>query len=309
MASPIVLWMSVAGVVTLALGAIAARKEVIAARGLDKLIALAFVFYAAPLAVFGAEHLTDAADIVQLIPAWMPARLFFAYFVGVALLAAALAISLRKYLRLTASLLALMFFLFVAMMHIPGVLQNPHDRFSWAVAFRDLSFGCGALALVGAMMPGSSPGRDNAPITIARIFIAITMIVYAVEHFLHPNYVVGLPLQKTTPAWMPLPHLWAYVTGAALLVAGVAILTNRYTRAAALWAGLWIVLVTFCFYGPILAAARGAGEIIVGLNYVFDTMLFAGTVLLLAGAVSATVPGLEQQDNCSTGRLSSIPGS
>jgi hypothetical protein len=114
------------------------------------------------------------------------------------------------------------------------------------------------------------------------------MIVYGVEHFLHPNYVVGLPLQKMTPAWMPLPHLWAYVTGAVLLVAGVAILINRHTRDAAIWAGLWIVLVTFCFYGPILAVARGAGEIIVGLNYVFDTMLFGGTILLLAGAVSAT---------------------
>lgn len=309
MASPIVLWMSVAGVASLALGVVAARKGFAAARGIDKLIVLAFVFYAAPLAVFGAEHLTDANDIMQIIPAWMPARLFWAYFVGVALIAAALSLSVKRYLRLTSALLALMFFLFVAMMHIPGVVANPHDRFSWAVAFRDLSFGCGALALVGAMMPRSSPGRDNAPITIARIFIAITMIVYGVEHFLHPNYVVGLPLQKTMPAWMPLPYLWAYVTGAVLLVAGVAILINRYTRDAAIWAGLWIVMVTFCFYGPILAVARGAGEIIVGLNYVFDTMLFGGAILLLAGAVSATFPGLEQQDNWSTERLASIPGS
>ena len=53
------------------------------------------------------------------------------------------------------------------------------------------------------------------------------------------------------------------------------------------------MLVTFCFYGPILAVARGTGELIVGLNYVYDTMLFGGTILLLAGAVSAEFPGLE----------------
>ena len=111
MASPAVVWPGVAGFVCLALGAIVARKDVAAAHGLDKLLALACVFYAAPLAAFGVEHLTDAGDIAQLIPSWMPAHLFWAYFVGVALLAAALSLSLGKYLRLTGVLLAVMFFL------------------------------------------------------------------------------------------------------------------------------------------------------------------------------------------------------
>ncbi len=290
MASPIVLWMSVAGVVSLVLGILVARKDVAAGHGVDKLIALAFVFYAAPLAVFGAEHLTDAADIVQLIPTWMFARMFWAYFVGVALIAAGLAISLKKCLRLAGSMLALMFFLFVAMMHIPGVVTNPHDRFGLAVAFRDLSFGAGGLALAGAMTPGesSSRGRLNLAISIARIFIAVTLIVYATEHFLRPGSAPGVPLQKITPAWVPLPHFWSYLTGVIEVIAGVAILANRYTRDAAGLAGLWIVLLTLLLYVPILAMARSAGDIVVGLNYVFDTLLYAGELLLLAMAVSPT---------------------
>jgi uncharacterized membrane protein len=288
MASPLVLGTGFAGFTCLILALIVYRKDVAAAQGLDKLVALACVFYAAPLAAFGAEHLTDAADIVQLIPTWIPARVFWAYFVGVALIAAALSLSVKKYVRRTASCLALMFFLFVLLMHIPGAAHNPHDRFGWAVALRDLSFGCGALALAGSMMPRSIPGRGNASITVARIFIAITMIVYAIEHFLHPGFVVGLPLQKTTPAWMPLPHAWAYITAAILLTTGIAILINSFTHDAALWAGLWIMLVTLCFYLPILIVARGTGPLIVGLNYVYDTMLFGGTLLLLAKATSAT---------------------
>lgn len=286
MGSPIVLWMSVAGLVSLSLGAMVARRDVAAAGGLDKLIALGFVFYAAPLAVFGAEHLTDAADIVQLIPSWMFARVFWAYFVGVALIAAGLALSVKKCLRLTGSLLALMFFLFVVMMHIPGALAQPGDRFSWAVAFRDLSFGAGALALAGAMAPRGDPDRQNAPIIVARIIIGLTMIVYAVEQFLHPAYAPGVPLKKLMPTWVPLPHLWAYLTGLILLAAGIAILMNRYTRDAAAVAGLWIVLLTLLLYVPILALARGAGESVVGLNYVFDTLLYGGELLLLAMAVS-----------------------
>jgi uncharacterized membrane protein len=288
MVSPIVLWMYVAGVITLVLGTIVARKDVAAARGFDKLIALAFVFYAAPLAAFGAEHLTDAADIVQLIPTWMFARVFWAYFVGIALIAAGLALSLKKCLRLTGSLLALMFFLFVVMMHIPGVVGNPHDRFALAVAFRDLSFGAGALALAGAMMPGpsSSRGHLNAAITIARIFIAVTLIVYGAEHFLHPGSAPGVPLRKMTPAWVPVPYLWSCLTGLLEVIAGAAILINRYTRDAAVLAGLWIVLLTMFLYLPLLAMARGTGAIVVGLNFVFDTLLYGGELLLLAMAVS-----------------------
>ena len=293
MASPIVLWMSVAGVVSLALGVIVARRDLVAARGFDKLIALAFVFYAAPLAVFGAEHLTDANDIVQLIPTWMFARLFWAYFVGVALIAAGLAISAKRYLRLTGSLTALMFFLFVLMMHIPGVAEHPRDRFFWAILFRDSSFGAGALALAGAMTPGSSSdrGRGNLAVTVARVIIGIGMIAYGVEHFLHPGSAPGVPLEKLTPAWVPLPHLWAYLTGAIEVIAGVAILINRYTRDAAALAGLWIVLLTLFLYVPLLAMARSTAGIVEGMNYVFDTLLYGGAVLLLAMAVS---PGWRQ---------------
>jgi len=286
MASPIVLWMSVAGIVVLALGFFTAARDVASARGLDKLIALAFVFYAAPLAVFGAEHLTDAADIVQLIPTWMFARLFWAYFVGVALIAAGLALSLKKFLQLTGWLLALMFFLFVVMMHVPGALAQSGDRFVWAVAFRDLSFGAGALALAGAMMPRPNPDRQNTPIIIARVVIGATMIFYGIENFLHATYAPGVPLKKLTPPWVPLPHFWAYFTGVLLVLAGLAILLNRYTRDAAVLAGFWIVLLTVLLYVPILAMSRGTGPLVVGLNYVFDTLLYGGELLLLAMATS-----------------------
>ncbi len=282
MASPMVVGMSVAGVVFLTMGGIVAARDVADAEGLDKLIALACVFFAAPLGVFGMEHLTDASEIAQLVPSWMPGHMFWAYFVGVALVAAALSLSLKRHLRLTGMLVALMFFLFVLMMHIPGVAEHPRDRFFWAIAFRDLTFGSGALALAAAMTPGASRTRDQAAVTVARVFIGVALVVYGVEHFLHPGFAPGVPLAKVMPAWVPLPHLWAYLTGAVLLIAGVAILINRYTRDAAVWAGLVMVLLTVFLYVPILATARSAGDIVVGLNYVFDTLMFGGAILLLA---------------------------
>ena len=286
MGSPIVFWMYVAGVVCLGVSGFVARKDVAAAHGLDKLTALALVFFAAPLAVFGAEHLTDAHDIMQLIPVWMPGRLFWAYFVGVALIAASVSLSLKRYLLLTGLMVALMFFLFVLMMHIPGVAANPHDRFSWAVAFRDLSFGAGALALAGAMTPSLSSNRGNLAYALARIFIGVTLVVYGVEHFLHPLSAPGVPLEKMMPAWVPLPYLWAYLTGAIEVVAGAALLINRYVREAAISAGGVMVFWTLFLYVPLLAMARSVPGIVEGLNYVFDTLLFGGTVLLLSPRLS-----------------------
>jgi len=44
------------------------------------------------------------------------------------------------------------------------------------------------------------------------------------------------------------------------------------------------MLLTALIYAPILATAVQSSEMIEGMNYVADTLLFAGTVVLLAGA-------------------------
>jgi hypothetical protein len=80
--------------------------------------------------------------------------LFWTYFVGVALIAGALSISMKQKAGWSAPLVALMLFLFVVLMHLPNVVSDPKDRIAWAVLFRDLSFSGGALALAGTAAHG-----------------------------------------------------------------------------------------------------------------------------------------------------------
>jgi hypothetical protein len=93
------------------------------------------------------------------------------------------------------------------------------------------------------------------------------------------------------PAWIP-GHLFiSYLTGAILSVAGVSILLNKKTRMAATYLGTWIVLLVVFIYGPILIAALAdpsTGAKIEGINYFFDTLLFAGAILALASATPRT---------------------
>src|ERR1700675_2890418 len=198
-------WMCFAGLIYLVAGVFLLRKEISAARGWDKLITLGCVFIAVPLAVFAAEHFGGARFIQTMVPSWMPAHLFCAYFVGCALLAAATSLTVRKFVRLSSTLLALMFSLFVCMIYLPSVFTHPKNRFAWIYALRDLSFAAGAWALAGLHSRASSPLAAKGMILFGRIVIAIAAIFYAVEHFLHPEFTAGVPLELMTPSWVPFP--------------------------------------------------------------------------------------------------------
>jgi uncharacterized membrane protein len=278
--SRLVFWPWLAGVTVLVIGLAAMRREFSTARRLDKLIVLGRPFFASSLAVFGAEHFTAAKAVMQFVPPWMPARLFWAYFVGVALLAAAISIVLMQYVRLSALLLGVMFFLFVSLIHLPNVAANPRDRIMWAIALRDLAFGGGAVALAANQMKDGIGRRWL--ITVACVCIGVPAIFFGVEHFLHPEFAPGVPLGKVTPTWIPFPSVWGYLTGAVLLAAGAAILVRKQARAAATWIGVVVTLLVLFIYLPILARATQISQVLEAVNYVADTLLFAGTALLLA---------------------------
>jgi hypothetical protein len=105
-------WMGFAGLIYLVAGVFILRKEISAARGWDELITLGCVFIAVPLAVFAPEYFRGPRFIQNMVPSWMPGHLFWPYFVGCALLAAATSLTVRKFVRLLSTLLRLMFFLF-----------------------------------------------------------------------------------------------------------------------------------------------------------------------------------------------------
>jgi uncharacterized membrane protein YphA (DoxX/SURF4 family) len=282
-------WICVAGVVILVIGFVAARRELQAAVGLDKLVAVGRVLYAAPLAAFGAEHLVLGRVIIGAVPVWMPARLFWVYFVGVALIAAALSLVLWIRVRLTATLLAIMFLLFVLMLHVPNAVAVMHDRIIWNVALRDLSFGAGALALAGSLGSGLRERGNNVLVWVGRVIVAVVLMVYGVELILYPQFAPGVPLAKLTPPWVPGPHVWALLTGLVCIGGGAAILIRRYGRAGAAVVGLVMTLLTLFLYLPILLMASGVPAVLEGANYVWDTLLFAGAVLLVAAAMPRVV--------------------
>ena len=267
----------------MSIGLFARRRKIASAAGIEKLVAAGPVFFAAPLAVFGAEHLVGAHFLMQMVPAWIPGRLFWAYFVGVALMAGAISFTLGRQVRLSGTLLGVMFFLFVELVHLPHATAHPQDRFAWIVVLRDFAFGLGAWAYAGSQEWNGQ--RWNWMVRLGRFGIGTTLLLFAMEHFLHPTFAPGVPLEKITPAWIPVPSLWGYLTGVILLAGGVVIVATKRAHLGAALVGMLMVVLTIVIYLPLLIAAKQGSEINEAVNYIGDTLLFGGTLLVLAEAL------------------------
>ncbi len=300
--SPGVFWPYFFGAAILIVGLVMLpRDEVRQARGLDKLVPIGPLFFAIPMAIFGADHLVAAKFVAMLVPSWIPGHLFWAYFVGVALIAAALSLVTRIQWRLAALLLGVMIFLFVLLIHIPACFSVPYDKVHLTIALRDLALSAGALALAAsqtqqsrAQGPSGRFPQALAPKLIAatRFLIAIPIAIYGIDHFLYPTFAPGIPQENgttfvTMPAWIPGHLFWAYLTGTIFLACAIGIISGKYARSAATVLGLTAMVLILFVYVPLTVAK--ASNIANGLNYLAIHFALAGTALLLAGALPVTV--------------------
>ena len=279
--------MCAAGIIVFLVGLWSVKTDIVKARGLEKIVALAYLCVAIPLAVFGALHLFAPQFILPIVPPYMPWRMFWVYFIGCALIAAALSIATKLGVRWSGLLFGAMMFLFVAMIHFPGALREPHNRIIWTIVFREMSFGGAGWILSGNAKQAWRGRTKKTLIVVGRVLIAVAALFFGIEHFLHPTGLPGVPLVKEMPAWVPGRVGIDYATGAALLVAGVSILLYRKTRIVATCVGGWILLLVLVIYGPVLISALsapGIGGQVEAINYFADTLLFAGVILSVATA-------------------------
>jgi uncharacterized membrane protein len=268
-----------AGIAALVAGLFLVRPRFAAASGAAKILVLGPVCEAVALAIFAAEHFLAARDLMGIVPRWLPGPLFWTYFVGAALLAAAISFIAWRYVRWSATLLALLFLIIVATVDLPNLPNQIHERLFWTLTVRETSFAGGAMVLAGSVWPrGRSAGTTL--IIVGRLIVACVFVFYAIEHFLFPLFVPGVPLEKMIPAWVPAPMLLSYFVGITLLVAGIGLMFRRTRSIAAASAGTVLLLLTVFFYIPILAMGIRSPLAVEGVNYVGDTLLFAATALL-----------------------------
>ena len=99
-----------------------------------RLIELGPLLFGLSSIVFGVDHFLIPGFIARLVPVWIPKPLFWAWFTGVAFVAAGLAIVVRFLDRIAAFCLGVMFLLFATLIHGPAVTRSPgaHDPDEWS---------------------------------------------------------------------------------------------------------------------------------------------------------------------------------
>jgi uncharacterized membrane protein len=253
------------------------------APGVEKLLLFGPLFYAAPLAGFGTEHFTQAVGIASIVPKWIPWHMFWAYFVGTCFIAAGFSLVTRIQARLAASLLGLTFFLFVLLMDAPAWTHQLGNRIAATLTMRELAFSGGGLALAASLTEAPGERGKQVLATLARYFVGVPVLLYSIEQFLHADHVPGVPLERLTPAYIYGHVLWAYLAAVIYGVGGVLLLVRKNMRDAATMVGAAVVFVELVVYLPIAVMDRASlGN---GFNYMADTLMFCGAVLLLAGAM------------------------
>lgn len=107
----------------------------------DRLIPLGVYPVAIMMIAFGTDHFLYVPFVASLVPVWIPGPIFWTYFAGVALIAGGVGMMMPMTARLAATMVGIMLFLWVLMLHIPRAIADPFSLIGneWTSVFQALA--------------------------------------------------------------------------------------------------------------------------------------------------------------------------
>lgn len=101
------------------------KKESALLKLLERIVPFGKIFFSFTITSFGIAHFMYVKYLAEMVPAWIPDHTFWVYFAGVALLGSGVFIILNIRRRVIATLLGIMIFLWVILLHIPHAIADP----------------------------------------------------------------------------------------------------------------------------------------------------------------------------------------
>ncbi len=166
----------------------------------------------------------DFADVWQPVPKEVPLRAILAYSVGAALVAGGAGVWLARTRRYAALALTALFGLDVVLLHGAHILAQPLVLVSWTGAAEQLAVAMGALVIWAATFDP----KNATAVKAARLAFGVCAIGFGAAHFEYMQ-----PTADWVPKYFPNPAFWAALTGAAHILAGIALLADLKAKLAA----------------------------------------------------------------------------
>src|SRR5258706_2783786 len=202
------------------------------------------IFVAVSLVVFGVQHFMYGGFVATMVPAFMPGRLFWAYFVGVAFVAAAVGVFGEMLGRPAATMLGVMFFLFLILLHIPRIVVHPRDGNEWTSGFVALGM-CGGAWILASASPLYEHETADPFLKIGPYLFGLAMIGFGIQHFIDVGNTA-----RVGPPWSMEHPLWSYVSCGVARCRGAANVLGKKKPFAGNTFGTTNSSVLTCFQRP-----------------------------------------------------------
>jgi uncharacterized membrane protein len=203
------------------------------------------------LAVLGALSVanTDFAFQWQPVPADAPARATLAIVAGlVEILAGVLFVVPRT--RSSGAWLAAAVLVGWTALHLPAVVRNPKAMADW-LGLAESAAMASALVMFAAELAGTAAAGVIRRWGMAAF--GLSAVVFGLSHFAYADFTAAM-----IPAWLPQRVTLAYATGAAHLLAGLAIAVGAVRGLAAALESLMMASFVVLVHVPRVAASPGS---------------------------------------------------
>ena len=127
----------------------------------EKSVRIAQMFFAVWLIPIGLSHIVYAQVTADMVPAWLPYRMGWAYLTGAGHIAAGLGVLFSIFPRVAAMAEAAMIGVFTILVWGPAILSAPHTRLNWTAFFISWAIAAAAWVVAQSIAP-KSPAKPQA---------------------------------------------------------------------------------------------------------------------------------------------------
>ena len=221
-----------------------------------RIASLGHVVFAAVMIGVGLVGLvnTNLAPVWQPIPKSLPARTALIYLCVLISLASGIGMLVKSTATIASRTLLAYLLVWFIVFRLPNIVFAPARQNTWSGLGETAVVIAGAWVLYAWFASNWDKNQfgfatGDAGVRIARVFYGLALIPFGVAHFTYLKETVDL-----VPSWLPAHLAFAYFTGGAYIVAGLAVIFGVYGRLAATLSALQMALFNLLVWLPIMTA-------------------------------------------------------